>query len=551
MLLSLLFELVILCPDFTAADAFTVSLPYGTFRGFAAGNLTQFLGIPFAQAGRFEAPRTPGPLRGVQNATSFGPACPQQALTAQPVFYNGTTYPSVSEDCLTLNIFKPLVAHSNHLSAKLPVLSGGFQLGTSRDVDVSPMVRRSIETEGPVLIVTPNYRVSAFGFLAGKEVGVAGISNLGLRDQIFALEWVKKHIGAFGGDPNRIVIAGQSAGSISASFLSLSNKQNSKELFRGLIQQSGPAFHVPHFADGQADYDGLVFANRCTHSRDTLECLRRVPFDSFMATVNKTPDFFSYRSLNMAWVPRIDGDVVERDPWVSISQGLYAKIPVMVGMNDDEGTLFSFSTLNIMTDGEFMDYVHSNYLPATCPDQMTEIGHMYPDDPTQGSPFGTGTANQLSSQYKRLAAFQGDLEITSPRRFFLQHASQTQNVWGWLNKRGKATTPLGAYHGSDILIWFPPDAAGETTSGVDAMVNFINTLDPNIPAKQSIGNLTIFWPKWSTPSPSGSSSLFTFSDSGVNITAEDFRVEPIGFLNRLRLKEAGGGHGNRGIVKRD
>ncbi|KAJ6480412.1 sterol esterase [Mycena sanguinolenta] len=411
----------------------------------------------------------------LQNATEFGPACPQQPVPLTHL------YPRiVSHWChlfakvlnfqgFTLNVFKPTASDP---TAKLPVFvwiyGGGFQLGNNRDVDVTPMVERCIETREPVIIVTPNYRVSAFGFLAGNEVGAGGISNLGLRDQIFALQWIQKNISVFGGDPARVVIGGQSAGAISASFLTLSNKQNSNELFRGLIAQSGPAFHVPSLADGQSDYDDLGAANNCSTAADTLECLRSVSFGSFMATVNSTKNFFSYSSLNLSWIPRIDFDVVERDPFVSISQGLYAKIPFMSGVNDDEGTLFSYSTLNIMTNKEFVDYAHSNYLSDISKAQMTQVAHLYPNDPTTGSPFDTGKDYQVTPEYKRMAAFQGYLIIVSPRRFWLEHASRTQKAWAWLNKKGKDTA-LGAYHGSDILIWFPPNITDETPLGVDAM----------------------------------------------------------------------------------
>ncbi|KAF7342343.1 Carboxylic ester hydrolase [Mycena venus] len=530
--------LLLLVPDFATADSSTVSLSYGTFRGFVSGNLTQFLGVPFARAARFQVPEEPELLRGLQNATSFGPACPQQALSPQPVFVP-TTYPSISEDCLTLNVFKPTVTEP---TARLPVLvwiyGGGFQIGNSRDIDVPPVVERSIDIGEPILVVTPNYRLSALGFLAGKEAQAAGISNLGLRDQISALKWVQKHISAFGGDPNRVVIGGLSAGAVSASFLSLNNNQNSNVLFRGAFLQSGHAFYAPPLSAGQFDYDELVAANNCTASNDTLECLRRVPFESFMATVNKTADFFSYRSINLTWGPRVDGDVIVRDPWVSISRGSYAKIPVMTGLCDDEGTYVSSSLPRTRLAHNFLDYVHSNYLPATSQDQMAQISHLYPDDPTQGSPFGTGTDNQLTPEFKRVAAFQGDLSFTSPRRFFLEHASSTQNVWGWVNKRGKSTNgPLGAFHASDTPIWY---TTNETTVGIDAMTNFINTLDPNCHAKHLTANTSIFWPKWNTPSSSGSSSLLTFTDAGINITAENFRLEAIEFLNDLRLEEATG-----------
>ncbi|KAF7341110.1 Carboxylic ester hydrolase [Mycena venus] len=433
-----------------------VTLPFLT--GLTQGNLTKFLGVKFAEAGRFEIPRAPPELRGVQNAKAFGPACPQQATTPLPFPFVSGPYPSISEDCLTLDVYKPAAANSH---SQLPVLvwiyGGGFQDGNTRDVNASPVVQRSIETGEPIIVVTPNYRMSAFGFLAGKEAAAAGTTNLGLRDQIFALEW-----------------------------------------------ESGSPYSLHSIADHQSTYDALVAANNCNRSKDTLNCLRQVPFESFMATVNHTLDIFSYRSLHLVWEP-----------------------------------IFSWSNQNITTDAEFLDYVHSNYLPTTTKDQIAELGRLYPEDPTQGSPFDTGTANELTPEYKRLSSFQGDFAFIAPRRFLLEHASLTQDTWSWLNKRGKDATPLGAFHVSDAQIWFPTDTTNDTI-GVDAMINFVNTLDPNKPAEHSNTKLSTSWPKWNTRSPAGSPSLLTFTDAGINTTAENFRVDAIEFLNNLLLEEAMG-----------
>ncbi|KAJ6543585.1 sterol esterase [Mycena vulgaris] len=542
-----MFPLLLALPALLApaalAGAPVISLQYGTFRGAADGNLSTFLGVPFSQpATRFALPKAPTLFHGVQNATAFGAACPQQAFSPLPISIPIPNSPQVSEDCLTLNVFKPSTAGPH---SKLPVLvwiyGGGFEIGKSADTDVRPLVERSIVAGEPVIVVTPNYRVSAFGFLAGKEAGDAGISNLGLRDQIFALEWVQEHIAAFGGDPTRVVIGGPSAGAVSTAFFLLSNKRfQPTELFRGAFMLSGSPLTTGTVADGQPDYDGLVAANNCTGSTDTLECLRRVPFDAFMASVNQTTNTFSFSSLQNIWRPRVDGDVVVHDPLVSVTRGLYTKIPIMTGDSDDEGTEFSLSTTNITTNEEFMSYIHSNYLPSATPAQIAKISALYPDDPTQGSPFDTGTANALTPEFKRLAAFQGDYVFLGARRFFLQHASVTQNAWSWLNKRTKSTPLIGAAHGSDVPVWFP--AANSTdTFGMDALINFINTLDPNRSASLAPHKKApaVFWPTWNTPSSNGSTSLLTFSDPAlVNVAVEDFRVEAMKFLFSLILNEA-------------
>ncbi|KAJ7706553.1 hypothetical protein B0H16DRAFT_1635314 [Mycena metata] len=195
----------------------------------------------------------------------------------------------------------------------------------------------------------------------------------------------------------------------------------------------------------------------------------------------------------------------------------------MTGDLDDEGTLFSLSNTNITTD-EFVGYIHSK-------------GHIHP---TLGSPFGTGLTNHFTPQFKRLAAFQGDYVFNGTRRFFLQHTSKTQNTWSWLGKRGKSTPVLGASDGNEVDIWFP-SANSTDFAGVDALINFINTLDPNHSGTKANASQTVFWPKWNTSTSDGSPSHLTFSDPDVvNVTSENFRVDVMQFLLGLLLKEASG-----------
>ncbi|KAJ7052669.1 alpha beta-hydrolase [Mycena amicta] len=515
-----------------------VKLPYGSFKGAFDGNLSAFLGVPFASpAVRFTLPGPPKPFAGVRDATEYGPACPQQALTPGPAAEGlPKTYNSTSEDCLTLSVFTPRTATAK---SKLPVFvwiyGGGFEIGFQADQDVRPTVERSILKGEPVIVVTPNYRVTAFGFMGGKEVQKAGISNLGLRDQIFALEWVQKYISAFGGDPKRVTIGGISAGAISVGLLYLDNKRfQPANLFSGGVMLSGSPITTLTISEGQSDYDNLVTANNCTHAKDTLDCLRHVPLDAFSATVNQTPDILGYKSVNIVWRPWIDGDVIVQDPLVSVAEGKYAKLPFISGDADDEGTVFSFGNANITTNDEFLGYIHSNFRPKATASQIAKLGELYPQDPAQGAPFGTGDANQLTPEFKRLAAFQGDYIFVGARRHFLKYASATQNVWSYLSKRGKDTPFVGASHGSDASLWLP---TVNTTDFVlsNALVNFINTLDPNHSAAHKSTQVSAIWPRWSNTAP----LLFTLSDPDVvNITKEDFRLEPIKYLYNLLLDEA-------------
>ncbi|KAJ7107436.1 Alpha/Beta hydrolase protein [Mycena epipterygia] len=538
----------------------------GTFKGIYDGNLTKFLGVPFSRptrvlcvyncfffpimihcSARFELPQTPTPLDGLQDATSFGPACPQQAESPVTVpFTVSVNHTLISEACsfplcqsefnpnqfstgLTLDVFVPVAARPG---SKLPILvwlfGGGFEVGNSADTDVRGAVERSTLLGEPVIIVAPNYRVSPFGFLAGKEVSDGGITNLGLRDQIFALKWVQKHIAAFGGDPERVVLGGISAGSVSTALLLLSNKHSSSSLFRGAFMVSGSPWPSPTVADGQRHYDELVVANNCTKAPDTLDCLRHIPFDAFLATMNRTPDFFAYRSLALVWRPRVDRDTILRNPIDSVVQGAFARVRRLSNTFDPSATLI-ISCVNIGPHRNVL-----SYLSGATPAQISRIAELYPQDPKQGSPFGTGLANQVTPEFKRIAAFGGDFFFNGLRRLLVQHTSATQNTWSWLSKRGKSTPEVGAFHSSDLTLFFPSNTTRPLCS-----VNFINTLDPNQSAapRAQGSNSSVFWPKWQTPSAEGSSSLLTFSDPAVvNVTADDSRAGPIQFLIDLHVE---------------
>jgi len=238
-------------------------------------------------------------------------------------------------------------------------------------------------------------------------------------------------------------------------------------------------------------------------------------------------------SLELAWRPTIDGQFFVRNPQESIQKGLYAKVPFITGDCDDEGTLFSLTTLNITTNAEFLAYIKSNYFPEISVNQLTAIGEAYPDDVTQGSPFDTGTANAVTPEFKRLAAVQGDLFFQAPRRFLLQAASKTQKTFAFLFKRGKATADLGSFHSTDIPEFYGTGDSADFI-GTDALVNFAYTGNPNLP-KHSISLLSkIDWPEWTSASP----SLLTFVDPAPNvtITLDTYRADAMKLLTDISLK---------------
>ncbi|KAJ7265542.1 hypothetical protein C8J57DRAFT_1620447 [Mycena rebaudengoi] len=151
-----------------------------------------------------------------------------------------------------------------------------------------------------------------------------------------------------------------------------------------------------------------------------------------------------------------------------------------------------------------------------------------------------------SPEFKRIAAFQGHFVFQAPRRFFLQHVSKTQNTWSWrnnpsfhlLNKRGKASPIVGAFHTAVLPSFF--GTAPSDNVALNALINFINTLDPNRSASPLQSTSGVVWPNYQTPSADGPTSLLTFSDPLlVNITADTFRADAIKYISNLQLTGAG------------
>ncbi|KAJ3562849.1 hypothetical protein NP233_g9322 [Leucocoprinus birnbaumii] len=531
----------------------TVTLDNGTFTGLASGTVIQFLGIPFAQPPignlRYRLPQEIQPYTGNHLATAFGPACPQQntnlplppGLPSQAinmivnaginaVFPDSEDFESFQLQLLLTRSFPLLFGSMEVCSASS--LSSGPELETSPQVDGREeqhlsrsyngglIVTRSIALGMPIIYVSMNYRLTGFGFLASKEVKAAGIGNLGLQDQRQALRWVQKYIGAFGGDPTKVTIWGESAGAISVSLHMLANNGDTEGLFRAAFMQSGSPLPVGDITNGQALYDTIVSQTGCSGASDTLDCLSNLPYATLKAAIDKSPGIFDYQSLHLAWPPRADGTFITDNPQRLIQQGVVANIPFVTGDCDDEGTLFSFSTLNVTTESQFRAYIQGTFWQGVASNDVDHLATLYTADVTQGSPYDTGFTNTLTPQYKRLASFQGDAVFQAPRRFFLQNRSAKQNTWVYLSKRFKVEPFLGSMHVTDLFNIY----GGEELTNY--LINFVVHLDPN-------GLGLIPWPKYTPSSP----QMLTFWDGVIpsTITLDTFRKEGIDFVTQISL----------------
>ncbi|KAJ6482757.1 carotenoid ester lipase precursor [Mycena sanguinolenta] len=520
----------------------TVQLDRATVTGVTDGTLNKFLGIPYVlpPVGPLRL-RLPAPIPSYEEsfaATDYGPICLQMEeklvlpadvpeIVVEEVGNVGAPIPlNQSEDCLTMNVIAPADATPN---SKLPVLvwiyGGGFEIGFPSSTDGSVLVNQSIALGTPLVYVSLNYRLNVMGFLASEEVKNAGLGNLGLQDQREALRWVQRYITQFGGDPSKVTLWGESAGAISTAAHLVTNGGNNEGLFRAAIMDSGAPLWVGDITHGQPAYDFIVEQTGCSRALDTLDCLRDVPVDTLMKATNSTPNMFSYQSLAETFVIRVDGVFLEDNPQQLVKQGSVSNVPFINGVNDDEGTLFSFTALNLSTTAELVTYWQTFYFPHTPREEVAAVLALYPSDPAAGSPFNTSDANALTPMFKRYAAIMGDFTFQGPHRFFMQHRSDLQPAWSYLYKRGKDTPYLGTWHSSEL-----PNAYGGGDLG-EYFIRFVATLNPS-PASNSSTQIT--WPRYTTKSP----DMLTFLDGDVplTITQDDYRVEAIQAGTELLLK---------------
>lgn len=332
----------------SASGAGVVDTGYARYRGnHTYPNSVAYLGIPYAEPPlgerRFRAPLPLNTTRvrqeaggRVVDATTYPDQCVQGSTGA------GDAGGAGSEDCLNVNIYAPVNATKD---SKLPVLvyihGGGYVFGNPRDWPFDHWIQQSPHA----VVVSVYYRLDAFGFLSVPELGAADL-NAGFRDQIEALRWTQAHIGAFGGDPARVTINGQSAGGSSIELHLVAHEAaQGKPLFAQAIAQSVYRIPLPtpeqqrplfvYFAQTAGCGEGPISAQ--------LACLRQAPV-SVLARAQDDASFFSetfqgpYRSFH----PVVDGEVITDLPTRSIQQGNFARVPLIVGSTSNE-TLSSTS----------------------------------------------------------------------------------------------------------------------------------------------------------------------------------------------------------------
>jgi para-nitrobenzyl esterase len=327
-----------------------VTIDAGQLRGVASEAAFVYKGIPFAEppigARRWTSPTRPAPWRGVRDANAFGPRCVQAIGMVR-----GET--PEDEDCLTINVWAP--KHGRKMPVMVWIYGGSYLVGEGSD----PVFDGSAFARDGVLLVTFNYRLGGLGFFAHPALsasvpGQTPLGNYGLEDQIAALEWVQRNIGAFGGDPGNVTVFGESAGG--SAVLLLTALQRAKGLFaKAIIQSGGAGLMMEDTAQREAR--GLVIAKRggLDSAAATPEQLHRLPLS-----------IVAQPGAGMG--PIIDKRLVPDPASIVYDRGQQLKVPIMMGATSGEDSLLDFVP-------------YSSVLDWYDPQQLAELRALYGNEP--------------------------------------------------------------------------------------------------------------------------------------------------------------------------
>lgn len=554
-LLGALLQVVISTPIPQASPPI-VQIQNGSIQGdyLPTYNQDVFLGIPFAQPPlgplRFLPPQTYNSTwDGTKVFNQYSDSCIADGAT------DNLLLPQ-SEDCLTVNVVKPHgISEDERLPVAIWIYGGGFRDGSSARpaYNLSYIVQNGVEIGKPFIGVSFNYRLSGLGFLAGQEVSNKGYTNVGLRDQIQAINWVHENIGNFGGDSEHLVIWGESAGGISVSKLLSTNKLG--DFIKGAIVESGPAV-FPNITSvaapsRQEDYDILSDYFNCSDTPDSFKCLQSVDIKELFYVFNVSNNILGTGFR----FPYIDGDLLPKSSYQILSEEESMKVPLLIGTCTDEGS--AFVPYNLNTTEDFKDYLHLAF-PSLTNSTINTLDELYPlGDPLVSTPLDP-TYNstpvtyppEYGAQYPRIATLYGDLYFMGGSRIMSRFYSEQldQPVYKYrFNIPNLASYNLsytGTGHFQEVVYVFDNDQAPENPSSGSTWnpnpkspeiaetisklwASFITDLNPNI--DQSLVPMEA--PNW--PDYRGGAKNMVFDLNGFYVENDDWRAQQIGFIESV------------------
>jgi para-nitrobenzyl esterase len=472
----------------------TIHTIYGDITGVQSGNVTQYLGVPFAAPPtgplRWKAPAKPSNW-GSKNATWFGFTCPQTEADTWAIF-TGT-----SEDCLNMNIYAPLAppppggypillfwygGSFTYGSAGFPLYDGFFDVSLTQNT----------------IVVAANYRLGVLGYLAGdalKADSVDGsVGTYGHQDQRMSLQFIQDTASAFGGNPKKVTIFGQSAGAASVSAHLINPK--SWGLFSGGIIESGSfsPWTAQPYNISQTRFNQFAKNVGCAGAgsgsgSDVLACLRTVNVSQVLKGDHDLTSAF------LEWSPAIDGVEILDDPRVLLEAGKVADVPVMLGFNQDEGTMFVRAPKDLNASGYVAEI--ASVLPGPL---SSVVAAEYPcSDFT--SDLGQSNCWWGIAQVERDFAFAYPVVHTATTLSTLPSRASSNQVFAYYYTHVLFIVdivdifkPYRCFHGSELPavfnLWPTLWGEGEAAMGqffTDAWATFAATGNPGVPKWQTWG----------------------------------------------------------------
>jgi para-nitrobenzyl esterase len=444
----------------------SVRVDGGLISGNEVDGVRSYKGIPFAAPPtgdlRWKAPQPLVPWQGVRECTSFGPQCPQAPYPEGSMFYSPPQ--KQSEDCLYLNVWT--TAKANEKRPVMVWIHGGALTrgaGSTRSYDGTAFAKKG------VVLVTINYRLGPLGYLAHPELTAESSQhssgNYGVLDQIAALKWVKKNINAFGGDPNRVTIFGESAGSWSVNVLV--GTPLAKGLFQRAIGESGATFNrqVPL---AEAEKNGAAFAKAL--GADSLKAMRAVPAEKIIEVFNNDSEGRKFRTQ-----PNVDGWVLPDEIRNLFAQGKQNDVPVIVGSNANEMTTLTTPALVPKTLDEYHKRIAAQFGEMT---KEFDVAYPVKSEADIASAFLGSLRDTTFTLGMRTWARQTATGRSKAYLYFFSHVPPNPN-----------SNYLGAYHAAEIVYVFNNlNKANALLTETDAKlaetmssywVNFATTGDPN------------------------------------------------------------------------